>query len=447
MSRDAAERVEARWLSRRRIIASAGLAVACTWIGRAASAKPGDDGPSPTLTVSPAVIRARPGKVNLRGTNASPSEVWGYDGAAPGPTLRVKQGREVTIRLVNDLPEPTCVHWHGVHLPNAMDGIPGLTQAPIAAGASFDYRFTPPDAGTFWYHPPADFAGQLGRGLAGALVVEEAATVDVDRDVALVLSDWRLAEDGAIEAGEARAARHLTANGAPTFDLPVAVNERLRLRLINASAARPLAVRVDRHQPVVMAVDGEPAEPFATKRGRTALGPGNRLDLFIDATLSAGETAPILAETAGGEQPVARLVYVAAPGRATQRPEPAPLPDNPLPRRIDLTRAFKLEVPVQAGEAPADNSRPLFSIKRGRAALLGFANRTDGPMTLHVHGHHFRLLDRLDDGWKAFWLDTLLIEAGQTDHIVFVADNPGKWRLDVRPLASAGAQLRWFEVL
>ena len=93
------------------------------------------------------------------------------------------------------------------------------------------------------------------------------------------------------------------------------------------------------------------------------------------------------------------------------------------------------------------SGRPLFSLPRGRAALLGLLNRTDQAMAVHVHGHHFRLLDRLDDGWKPFWLDTLLVPAGQSDHVAFVADNPGKWQIEAQPLGAAGgASPGWFEV-
>jgi len=90
------------------------------------------------------------------------------------------------VRVVNDLAEPTSVHWHGVRLPNAMDGVPGLTQAPIAPGTSFDYRFRPPDAGTFWYH--AHIGAQVDRGLYAALIVEEAQPVDVDRGIVLMFA-------------------------------------------------------------------------------------------------------------------------------------------------------------------------------------------------------------------------------------------------------------------
>ena len=76
----------------------------------------------------------------------------GYDGATPGPVLSLRRGEELKVRLVNALSVPTTIHWHGVRVPNAMDGT-ALTQSAVAPGASSDYRFTPPDAGTFWYHP------------------------------------------------------------------------------------------------------------------------------------------------------------------------------------------------------------------------------------------------------------------------------------------------------
>jgi len=116
----------------------------------------------------------------------SPTFVSSYDGTVPGPTLRITRGEDLCVRVVNDLAEPTSVHWHGVRLPNAMDGVPGLTQAPIAPGTSFDYRFRPPDAGTFWYH--AHIGAQVDRGLYAALIVEEAQPVDVDRGIVLMFA-------------------------------------------------------------------------------------------------------------------------------------------------------------------------------------------------------------------------------------------------------------------
>src|SRR5262245_21166021 len=221
-----------RPMSRRRFLAGSALAVTCVTLPAHAQ--------SPTAVPDGLrVLRARPGRADLHGEGRPATPIWGYDGTAPGPLLRVRRGEDLRVRLVNELPEPTAVHWHGVRLPNAMDGAAPLTQAPIAPGASFGYRFRPPDARTFWYRPPGNAAGQIGRGLRGALIIDETTPVAVDRDVLMVFEDW---PDGARGA-----ASHLTVNGAPALELPARTNERLRLRLINAAVARALTLRVDRH--------------------------------------------------------------------------------------------------------------------------------------------------------------------------------------------------------
>jgi FtsP/CotA-like multicopper oxidase with cupredoxin domain len=316
------------------------------------------------------------------------------------------------------------------------------------------------------------------------LVVDEPEPVDADRDVVLIFDDWWLRPDGALEdssfravpdaANPARSAEHLTLNGRPTLDLPVRANERLRLRLVNAAADRLIAVRVDQHRPIVMAIDGQAAEPFAARDARVVLGPGNRVDLFVDATLAPGATAPILLETGTAQAPIGRLVYERMPARAEPRPEPKSLPQSLLPQRMDFAQALRIDLPLdpaamrppsagaarKAGEASrtrlwassSDAAKgtieaPLFRTNRGRTVTMAFANRTAFPHALHLHGHHFRLLDALDDGWKPFWLDTLVVSPNQTARIAFVADNPGKWLLQCQPLEHAAAGTSaWFEV-
>ncbi|MDH4324282.1 MAG: multicopper oxidase domain-containing protein, partial [Betaproteobacteria bacterium] len=109
--------------------------------------------------------------------------VWAYNGTVPGPVLRARQGDRLRVHVENALEEATTVHWHGIRLPNAMDGVPYITQRPIEPGASYTYEFALPDAGTFFYHPHQRSYEQVGRGLAGALIVAERAPPEVDRDV------------------------------------------------------------------------------------------------------------------------------------------------------------------------------------------------------------------------------------------------------------------------
>jgi FtsP/CotA-like multicopper oxidase with cupredoxin domain len=229
-------------------------------------------------------------------------------------------------------------------------------------------------------------------------------------------------------------------------DIAVKSGERLRLRLINASAARFLALRLEGHAPWVMGIDGQPAEPVLARDGRIGLGPGNRVDLFVDTTRAGGTAAPLLAGV-GDEQPAARLVYERGGGAsAARRAEPPLLPPNPLPTRIDLAGSLKADVSL-ANAKPFDPAgAPLFSVRRGRAVTLVIRNASGRPWAVHLHGHHFRLLDRLDDGWKPFWMDTLVVGA-QTERIAFVADNAGKWLIGCgmleRPETEAGF---WFAV-
>src|SRR5215472_16273428 len=143
-------------------------------------------------------LAAKSATVNLTGKGYPDTAVWAYEGTVPGPELRIRQGEPMRITVLNNLGEDTTVHWHGIRLPNAMDGVPGLTQKPIKSGETFAYDFTPPDAGTFWYHPHADTLQQLGRGLAGSLIVEESEPLAVDHDLLWFIDDWRLDEEGQI---------------------------------------------------------------------------------------------------------------------------------------------------------------------------------------------------------------------------------------------------------
>jgi FtsP/CotA-like multicopper oxidase with cupredoxin domain len=418
------------------------------------------------------ILRVRESQTKLRGPAQPETAVLGYDGAVPGALLRVKRGDELRVRVINELDEPTAVHWHGVRVPNAMDGAPFLTQQPIAAGERFDYRFSPPDAGTFWYHAAAD---QSGRGLYGPLIVDESEAAAVDRDTALVLDAWRLNSDGSVvrpvgdtppDDGD-QTARTITVNGMNTFDVAAKANERIRLRLINASAAHMLSLRLLGHRADVMAIDGQPSEPFVARDGQLVLAPGSRIDVFFDATLAPGTNAPLLVTTEK-EQPLARIVYDPGPGRAELRLDPVPLPPNPLPQRMDFIGAVRRDIRLPGPPQASANNRtaegsavwarasrtvdrpasvPLFSIKRGQTAMLALTNRTGLPAVVHIHGHHFRLLDRLDDGWKPFWLDTIAVPVDAVMRVAFVADNPGRWPIESRMLDRPDTVVAgWFDV-
>jgi len=463
-------------LTRRAVVSAAGLSAVVTILG-------GPRAVNQALAQQAAAtdLRAKTGFARLRGPRLPATDIVGYGGAVPGPTLRVRRGEEIRARLINDWSEPTLVHWHGLRVPNAMDGMPHLTQLPVAPGQSFDYRFVARDAGTFWYHAPR--ASQLERGLSGPVIIDESEPVDVDRDVLLMLDDWLLNSDGSLQSAAARSGPPaLIANGQSDLAIPARRGERIRLRLINATAGRLLPVSVPNQTAWVMAIDGQPAEPFVAHDSRALIAPGNRLDLFVDIADNGTDPIPITVDVGAGQMAqVARLVIEDGSARKPLRGAPKPLPQNPLPARIDLRSALRLQLSVDAdiaqsapskaatdgkripkNEAPSATSSvnwmpsdqlseslgsPLFRTKRDRPVTLAFGNASPHAHVIHVHGHAFRLLDNLDDGWKPFWLDTLLVAPRQTTRIAFVADAPGRWAIERRTLSDpARESLTWFEV-
>jgi FtsP/CotA-like multicopper oxidase with cupredoxin domain len=154
-----------------------------------------------------------------------------------------------------------------------------------------------------------------------------------------------------------------------------------------------------------------------------------------------------VAQTESGTATVATLSYGEAPLRAAPLAPPQPLPANDLPARMDFAGAFKSDLVLTAAltgyELP---SRPAFSIRRGRTVMLGLSNHTAAVQVARVHGHAFRLLDRLDDGWKPFWLDTLVVPSGGTHRIAFVPDRAGAFLITAAGIAGAPSLTTWFEV-
>ncbi len=304
-------------------------------------------------------IKAAPGEARFSGSDGPSTAAWTYNGAISGPALRLRQGRPVRITVENGLDEDTTVHWHGIRLPNAMDGVPGLAQPPIKPGESFLYEFTPPDAGTFWYHPHADSLVQLGRGLAGPLIVEEAEPAAFDRDLLWLLQDWRLTKDGQIAGGfgnmmdasmSGRVGNLVTINGTVPADLGVRAGERLRLRLANASLARMMALRFEGHRPMVLAIDGQPCNPHEPDDGRLVLAPAMRIDVVLDMQGDPGSRHAVIDDFYDGlAYTLTNLAYDKAPPlRAHPIDAPVGLPRNPLPAP-DLANAVRQEIVLQGG--------------------------------------------------------------------------------------------------
>jgi FtsP/CotA-like multicopper oxidase with cupredoxin domain len=388
-------------------------------------------------------LQARPDTLALRGGPQTP--VWSLH----GPELRFKRGEAVEVALSNELPVPSFLNWRGI------DGVPAaealMSRAPLAPGSSQSLQLPLRHAGTFLCDPGLLGDAQTHPLRGRPLLVIESDPVAVDRDEVLLIEEWRLRPDGtAVAPGtDPKDTKPLyTINSRTSFELSAHGNQRLRLRFINGSQRTVLAVKLESHEVRVMAIDGQPAEPFPARNGALVLAPGSRADVLVDVAT----TAAILLHDGKEAFPIGKLAISGwMERRAPLLPAP-PLPSNGLPAQLDLKNAqrFDLAAGVPSDWArPADfkaSAPPAFRARTGRTVVLALTNRAATATVFHLHGHHFRLLDKLDDGWKPFWLDTILCAPQQTTRVAFVADNPGKWLLDARPVGADRSQFAWFEV-
>ena len=418
-------------------------------------------------------LRAGKGTAPLLGADSIPVQVWSYNGEVPGPELRFRQGDRLKVVVENALDEETTVHWHGVRVPNSMDGVPHLTQKPIAPGETFTYEFALHDAGTFWYHPHQRSFEQVARGLYGPLIVEEKQPIQVDRDLTWVLDDWRMDGTGQISGGfgsrhdsmmAGRIGNTITINGRLPQPLHVSSGERIRLRLINAANARIFGLDFRDHQAQVIAIDGQPVTPHAAT-GPILLGPAMRMDVILDMTARPGSRSPIKDDFYKGlEYPLTEIVYGPSPLRNGPLSAPIGLPTNPL-REPDLSSAAHHEVVFGGGmmgmmsgggmmgggmgrgmmsggmagmmgwtvngvSATGHVHEPMLTVPLGRTAVMSLKNQTAWWHPIHLHGHSFRVISRNGKPTQhREWQDTVLIAPQETAEIAFVADNPGDWML------------------
>jgi len=417
------------------------------------------------------VLRPAPARQHLGIPVDAPTDVWAFNGTVPGPLLRFRQGDTADIEVVNALPEPTTVHWHGLRVPIGMDGVPHLSQPPIPPGGRFRYRFALPDAGTFWYHPHTKSHEQVTRGLYGAFIVDETTAVPVDAELTWVIADWLLDRSGAqrTDFGDPRDMTHagrigntVTINGRLAMfrerDPHPAIlpaGQRTRLRIINASSARTFLLAFEGATPLVIALDGHPVAPHPVPATGIPIAAAQRTDLLLD--MPSGAVIIRDRFDRRREYVVRELIGQGAtrnhPTFAMLRPNPLPEPD--LARavrhaivldggargRMRSARVHGRDVPVDEllnrhgmawslnGVAANDHAHePLFTVVRDATCVLDIRNDTAWPHPMHLHGHAFRVLAVNGKASAlAEWRDTVTVDPNGSVEIAFVADNPGDW--------------------
>ncbi len=424
-----------------------------------------------------------------------------YNGQIPGPMIRAREGERLRVVLKNSLTEPTTVHWHGVDVPNAMDGVPGLTQEPVAPGGTFAYEFEAKPAGTRWYHTHFDEHRQMDLGLAAPLVIEATAKepMNYDREVTLVLDDWATGTGRPVpptDAGTAggrgsaggmmsgmmgaggmggmmrgrgmddmmRGGRGMggmtrdepepaydvmTINGKAypaTEPLRVKTGERLRMRIINASAEHTHVLRLAGHRVHVTHTDGNPLQA-PVEVDAFPIAPAERFDLLVVANRPG---AWFLHCTQPGHVEAGERMLVVYEGHARTTP-PAPLsglagltlwdygrgrgrPILPEGTGRSHTSVLTLGGGMMGSEIWTINGKRYpdtepIECRKGDRVRITLQNMSMEAHPMHLHGQSFRLLSANGRRYPdPLVKDVVDVEAHMGSAVIeLTAHNGGDW--------------------
>jgi len=393
---------------------------------------------------------ASPSSIEI--TGGVETNVWSYNGSVPGPALTAELGDTLQITVRNDLPAATTIHWHGVRVPNGMDGVPDVNQPRIAPGEEFVYEYTPPDAGTFWYHSHTDGSEQLERGLYGSLVITEPVDADTDssaaydHDVVWMIDDWLLGEDGQIDpefdtaedrSSNGRWGNVITVNSGIDETLEVQPGQRIRLRLINASNGRVYAPDLGDLSAKLISVDGLTVGRVDSAEG-LVLAPGNRADLDITVPDEVG-TYAIIDGYDSVPHALGSIVVAGEPVEVVAF-EPAinlGVPDWSSAIEAPVDHELLFETFVQNEDewiwtingAAFPDGEPL-QLTKGEFTKIKLVNQTHPLHPMHFHGQFFKVLSRNGEPVdEPFFRDTILLEGSDVVEVGMVPLDAGEWIL------------------
>ncbi len=370
-------------------------------------------------------LTARKGEVRL----ADGQQVDGYtlNNLSPGPLIEVGQGQLLEVHLTNkNVPDGITLHWHGLDVPNAEDGVAGVTQDAVMPGHSYTYRFVAHQSGTYWYHSHQVSHEQVIGGLLGALVVRPPGLDRRVEDVVALLHTY---------GGFA------TLNGLKEVPVEARPGQRVRLRVVNSDNG-PTRAWADTPFRVV-AVDGHDVhDPTPVDGKAVVVTAGGRIDLEVVAPRDGSDVRVQVGSATAAVigRGTARVATLPAPKQVLDLlsyGRPAPLGFDPTHAdrrfRYDIGRKFGF-VKGKPGLWWTINGHlfpdvPMFVVREGDVVRVRISNDSGDVHPMHLHGHHAVVLAR--DGKKAtgspWWFDSLNVEDGETFDVAFVADNPGIW--------------------
>lgn len=380
------------------------------------------------------------------------TKIWSYNNSVPAPEIRINLGDTLKVHFTNNLPEETTIHFHGVRVPNAMDGVPGVTQDPIQPGDTFIYEFTPKDAGTFWFHPHVNTSEQMEKGLYGVLIVEDENSKKYSQDKVWAIDDWRLQNDYQVYPyfntphdlmHDGRWGNVITVNGSLQQKLVAQPGERILLRLVNTSNARVYSLNFDSLEANVVAADGMYVKRVFDANG-FELAPGNRID--VDLKIPTDARGKSFAITDTFTRNVNTLGQILVEGEKVQTsqfnyPSNQKLPewegaeDVPFDKEyvLNARRSASGGMGMMGGIEWTINGKAFpdydpFELRYGEFNKIRFTNDSYRLHPMHLHGQFFKVITR--NGKRVdepYFRDTVLVHPKETVEIGIVPLDKGEW--------------------
>lgn len=381
-------------------------------------------------------------------------KAWVYNGTI-APQLRVKEGEMIEIKLENkDIESGVTIHWHGYNVPNAMDGVPGMTQDIVKPGESFTYKFRANQVGTYWFHSHQQSSEQVQKGLFGYLIVDpKNETEPVDEDITVINHVWQTDQDKTMSFS--------------LFDesqlKQIEPGKRVRLRIINSDnlSRKFLLQGVDYK---LFSIDGVPIKNPGQISDKTALrvAAGGRYDVIF--TMPSDPVLFKIGDYNDDQSPSIIFNKNSDTGKVVFKEEQEEFsPEqygeelkNDLTKTKQFDREFLMIFSNEMGfynglpnflwtiNGEVFPKTPTFIVREGEKIKTTFVNRSFAEHPMHLHGHHMTVLKKNGKKVETPWVtDTLNVREGESYEVAFVADNPGIWMDHCHnlPHAAAGMML------